>query len=254
MNKRQLYYESIRFTPTNSFPFDGISGALQEGERITLPDGREMDEVGLLLESYRLCRVVDGVVTNLAAAVPPGQTVTLPAPDGRVMNKKRLLLEALRVCGGAGPGVSPPFRHLAAMLQDGETVTLPPPDGRTLNNRELYIDAVHMDSTKSRAFIGFAVTLREGETVTLHDGRTVDAKQLLKDAFSKDFNTYYSPRPRKLNYADRSLNERQTFLTAFRSNDLKAFAKHALQRRLAPGERFVLPDNSGTVLVGASLV
>ena len=71
---------------------------------------------------------------------------------------------------------------------------------------------------------------------------TVDARGLLLLAFCQDFDTVW---PRSHEFLDFSIDERTLYNIAVETNRLREFSRHAIGKRLLPGERIVLGHLAG---------
>lgn len=173
--QRQLYFDTLYCDATFSLAYSSLGELLSEGETVTLPDGRAMNEDDLYLEAVRLDPRNVEALNNLAFTLESSESSDSEVallPDGRTMNSRQLYLEVLLL----DANYCAVYYNLGHGLSGEESITLH--DGRTLSKRQLFFEALRCEPNDSLAYNALANCLCGRETVVLHDGRVLNKRQL----------------------------------------------------------------------------
>ena len=170
--QRQLYFDALYYDATFSLAYSSLGELLSEGETVTLPDGRAMNDADLYFEALRLDPRNVEALNNIAFTLESSDSEVLSLPDGRTMNSRQLFLEVLLL----DANYCAAYFNLGHDLSSKETITLY--DGRTLSKRQLFFEALRCEPDDGLAYNALANCLSGRETVVLHDGRVLNKRQL----------------------------------------------------------------------------
>lgn len=150
---------------------------------ITLSDGRVFSKRQLYIEALSNDETLGEAYYNLGAGIDAAdETVTLT--DGRELSESACYVEALR----HRPSIADAYFNLGVM----EKALTRLADGRELTERELHLEAVRCCPTHAAALGWLANDLVGTETLSLHDGRVLDARALFIEALRYDANDPFS--------------------------------------------------------------
>jgi hypothetical protein len=180
--KQQLLLQSVQLDATMPLSLYLLAYDLDDGETITLLNGKRTNSRGLFLKVIDL-QVAPSCINaflQLGILLKKGETIRLL--NGTSITRKRAFIKCLQ----RDPTNSFALLHLAISLNPGETVLRK--NGKRMNSKQLISKAIKHKSTEPYFFHRLAFELKTGERVRV-SGIQMDSRQLYLKAI--DLNPGY---------------------------------------------------------------